>query len=384
MIFADVVIVPCEDYFQEHVDEALAKVLEPIGGLSFVKPGMKVAIKANLVSFMKPQSAATTHPALLCSLVKMLINLGAEVTVGDSPGGLYNKLFVGKVYSATGVYAVEELGGKLNWNFEQSEEHNDNALIAKDFLYTAYLKDFDAVIDFCKLKTHGMMAYSGAAKNLFGVIPGTVKPEYHFRYPNVMDFANMIVDLDEFVKPVLSIIDGVVGMEGNGPTMGTPRQIGIIGASLSPHKLDLAAAYIIGLRRENVPTLQAAYERGLIPASVKDMSINVDIDNFVIEDFKRIENYNSIIFKNELPGVLGKAFGGIVNKALCSVPVVSNATCIGCAKCEQICPAKAIHLRNNRPKIDRSQCIHCFCCQEFCPKGALSVKRPIIARILNK
>ncbi len=380
----DVVFVPCSDYSEENIDAAMEAVLAPLDALAKIKQGMKIAIKANLVSFMKPQSAATTHPALLCKLVKMLVKRGAEVTVGDSPGGLYNKVYVGRVYAATGVHAVEEVGGSLNWNFDQSSEHFEQGLVAKDFQYTAYLKDFDAVIDFCKLKTHGMMAFSGAAKNMFGVIPGTLKPEYHFHYPKVMDFANMIVDLDEFVKPVLSIIDGIVGMEGNGPTMGSPRKIGVIGASFSPHKLDLASAHLIGLTKENVPTLQAAFERGLIPADVKELNVHGDMDSCVVEDFKRIENYNSINFKNELPGVLGKMFGGIVDKALCSYPVVSNEMCIGCAKCEQICPAKAITLENNHPKFDRAVCIHCFCCQEFCPKGALNVKRPIVARLLNK
>lgn len=384
MSLPEVVFVACEDYSQQNVREALERVLEPIDGLSFVKSGMKIAIKANLVSFMKPQSAATTHPALLCELVKMLIELGAEVTVGDSPGGLYNKAYVGHVYTATGMHDVEQAGGRLNWNFEQSLERFDDALIAKEFMYTSYLKDFDAIIDFCKLKTHGMMALSGAAKNMFGVIPGTIKPEYHFRFPKPMDFANMIVDLDEFTKPILSIIDGVVGMEGNGPTMGTPRKIGVLGASFSPHKLDLASAYIIGLTKENVPTLLAAYNRGLIPSTAQELNVYGDLDSFVVKDYKRIENYNSIIFQNELPGVLGKTFGKIVNKALCSYPSVSSNVCIGCAKCEEICPAKAIHMSNHRPDINRNMCIHCFCCQEFCPKGALTVKRPIVARILNK
>ena len=69
--------------------------------------------------------------------------------------------------------------------------------MCRSFRYTAWLDGADAIIDLCKLKTHGMMAMTCGAKNLFGAILGTVKPEYHFRYPDPMDFARMIVDLDE-------------------------------------------------------------------------------------------------------------------------------------------------------------------------------------------
>lgn len=380
----DVVFVPCKDYSSGCVEKALTDVLEPLGGLSFIKKGMKVAIKANLVSFMKPEAAATTHPALLCRLTSMIVDRGASVIVGDSPGGLYNKAFVSRVYATTQMHDVEKAGGRLNWDFSQTEEHYDEAVICKDFQFTAYLKDCDCIIDFCKLKTHGMMAYSGAVKNMFGVIPGTIKPEYHFRYPNTVDFANMIVDLCQFVKPTLSIIDGVIGMEGNGPTMGRPKHIGVIGASFNPHKLDLAAAYLIGLKKENVPTLMAAYKRGLIPSSVNELDIVGHLDSHVVSDFERIDNYNSIQFNNELPGIFGNAFSKVASRALCSYPKVKVSDCVGCRKCYEICPAKAITMIKDRPHIDRRTCIHCFCCQEFCPKGALKVKRPTVAKVLNK
>lgn len=380
----DVVLIGCEEYEEHAVRAALDAVLEPLHALDAVKSGTKVVIKANLVSMLKPQQAATTHPMLLCALAKRLIERGARVVVGDSPGGLYNKIYLSRVYAATGVHAVEALGAELNWNFDQTAVHFDDGKVLNDFQYTVYLSDADMIIDFCKLKTHGMMAYSGAAKNMFGVIPGTIKPEYHFRFPNQIDFANMIIDLNEYTKPYLSIIDGVVAMEGNGPTMGTPRKLGMIGASYSPHKLDLAAAYIIGLCKDNVPTLEAAYQRGLIPQTAKDLTIHGDMESFVLSDFKRIENYNSILFRNQLPGAFGKVFGTVAQKAMCSFPKVETDECVGCRECAKICPAKAIIMERNRPHIDRHNCIHCFCCQEFCPKGAMKVQRPIIARLLNK
>ena len=110
----DVVITACPDYSERSVRSALEAVLKPLGGLDWVTPGMCIAIKANLVTFMKPEGAATTHPSLLCALVEMLAERGADVVVGDSPGGLYNAAFVNRVYAATGMRAVEQAGGRLN------------------------------------------------------------------------------------------------------------------------------------------------------------------------------------------------------------------------------------------------------------------------------
>ena len=110
--------------------------------------------------------------------------------------------------------------------------------MAKQFPYTAYLAKADAIIDLCKLKTHGMMGLTYAIKYFFGSIPGTVKPEFHYRYPRAEDFANVLVDLYEYSKSRLCICDAVVGMEGNGPTQGTPREIGCLIASRNGHMID--------------------------------------------------------------------------------------------------------------------------------------------------
>ena len=377
-------VVSCENYDLEVCRRALAAVLEPLGGIGFVKEGMTVGIKANLVSFMKPEAAATTHPALLTALTELLRQKGARVIIGDSPGGLYTAAYVKNVYRATGMHEAEKAGAELNGDFSQKTAEYPEAAVAKSFQYTAWLDGCDAIIDFCKLKSHGMMGMSAGAKNMFGVIPGTLKPEYHYKYPDPRDFARMIVDLDEYFKPALTIVDGVVGMDGNGPTMGKPKPMGVLLASASPHEADLACANIIGLSRQDVPTLEAAYERGLIPATAAELDIAGDIQSFLVPDFHNIETKNDLLFRTELPGKLGALLGGFLQKCLCSQPGVKKDECVGCGKCGEICPAGAITMQGKLPHINRRQCIHCFCCQEFCPKGAMKVSRPAVARILNK
>ena len=380
----DVSVVKCDQYEEICAREALSAAIDAVGGLDWVEKGMRIVIKANLVSFMPPEKAATTHPTLLCELVKMLVARGADVVIGDSPGGLYTSAFVNRVYRTTGMKAAEEVGAKLNQNFEQKEVDFAEGQVLKHFAYTSYLDEADAIIDFCKLKTHGMMGMSAAAKNMFGCIPGVTKPEYHFRFPKHEDFARMIVDLNAFFKPRLCICDAVVGMEGNGPTMGDPRQIGAVLASTCPHKMDLVCAKIIGLTKDEVPTLAAAHERDLIPADADALSVFGDVSSFMISDFKNIPNHSSMEFSKDTRRFFGKLSSFFMAKALRSVPNLKKKECVGCGVCRDICPAKAIKIEKGKAIIDRSSCIRCFCCQEFCPKGAMKVKRPWIAKLLNR
>lgn len=373
-------IVPCRDYAPETVRPALEAALRPLGGLDWVQPGMTVVIKANLVSMMKPESAATTHPALLSALCELLVARGARVIVGDSPGGLYTSAYVNAVYAATGVRAVLETGAQLNQNFAHVHAENPDGAVLKSLDYTAYLDEADAIIDFCKLKTHGMMGMSACVKNLFGVIPGTFKPECHYRFPAHADFADMLVDLNERFRPRLCLVDAVVGMEGNGPTMGRPRAIGALLASDSPYAADRVCAGIIGLDPEQTETIQRAAARGL----EDEIQLFGDPSAFAVPDYDLVRTRKDLTFTRELPGMWGTLFGKIASAALCSRPVVDRRACVGCEKCKNLCPAKAITMRNRRPVIDRARCIRCFCCQEFCPKGAMRVKRPSVARILNR
>ena len=375
----DVVLVPCADYTPALCRQAMEQAVAAVGGLDWIRPGMRIGIKANLVAMMKPETAATTHPELLKALVDMIKERGAEPVIGDSPGGLYTAVYVNRIYHATGMQST---GAELNGDYSTKEVTLHGALAAKTATVTDWLHRCDGIINFCKLKSHGMMGLSAAAKNLFGTIPGTMKPEYHFRYPDPKDFANMLVDLDEYWKPRLHIVDAVVAMEGNGPTAGKPRAVGCILAGENPHKLDLLCARLIGLDPRDVPTLRAAMDRKLTPEALEDLTVEGPWERYVIPDFETIRERNGLQFQNLFKGKAGLAFSGFLNRSIAARPGVVKDECVGCKKCFQVCPAKAITMKNQRPVIDRKKCIRCFCCQEFCPKGAMKVKRPPLARLL--
>ena len=376
--------VACADYQEEGLKAALSLLLRPFDKtLALIKQGMTVVIKANLVSAMKPEEAATTHPLLIKTLCELLLDMGATVLLGDSPGGLYNAAFVERVYCVSGMTEIEREGVSLNRDFGQKEALYPEGKVLKSFSYTSYLDKADLIINVCKLKSHGMMAMSCAAKNMFGVIPGVIKPEYHYRFPKHEDFADMILDLDDYFHPVLCIADAVVGMEGNGPTAGTPRQIGCLLASTSPHCLDLAAAAILGLKKENVPTLEAAYRRGYIPEDAEKLGVVGDLAPFFLSDFQNMPLQASVEFAQSRKNPLLRFFGTLAAKILRTRPVLHKKLCVGCGVCANICPAKAIIIENGKAKIERGLCIRCFCCQEFCPKSAMKVERTVIARLFH-
>lgn len=374
----DVAVVRCKTYDVEAVKPALEEAVNAVNGLDFVKSGMKIIIKPNLVSFKKPDAAATTHPALLEALVEMLLARGADVTIGDSPGGPHSLPLLNRVYAATGMDRVEKLGAKLNRNMNEKTVDFPEGKVLKNFTYTEYLDEADAIIDFCKLKSHGMLGMSAAVKNLFGTIPGLKKPEVHYKFQNDAEFADMLVDLNEYFKPRLAICDAVVGMEGNGPTAGTPRQIGAIIASKSTYYADVVGAELIGMNIDGLPTLQAAYERGFAPASSKNLRVYGDICALTVDDFKA-PPVRGLSFMRK-----GNVLHFISKAALEHKPTLKKRFCVGCGKCARICPAKAIEMKNKKPHINREKCIRCFCCQEFCPRAAMAAHRPLAAKVLNK
>ena len=373
-------VTECKSYDASEVSAAFTRLLEPFGGLKMFEGLKTVVIKANLVSIMKPESGAVTHPALLCELCRRLSQMGITPIVGDSPGGLFNSAYVSAVYAASGVKAVESCGGVLNRDFSHRHVLNPDGFVLKELDYTSYIDKADAIINFCKLKTHGMMGMSACVKNLFGLIPGTFKPEYHYKFPKHEDFALMLIDLNRRFKPVLNIVDAVTGMEGNGPTMGTPRHIGALMASDSPYALDRVCTRIIGLEPDEAETVRMAQLKGLEDEPV----IFGDPNLFTVSDYKLVRVRKDIDFDRDLPGFLGLFATNTLKRLLRSIPNAVKSECVGCGKCASVCPAKAITIKNKLPCIDRGKCICCFCCQEFCPKGAMKLKRPLAARLLNR
>lgn len=368
-------LVRCASYDHNDVQPALDQALALIGGLSWVQKGMRIVVKPNLLMRKHPDSAATTHPALMEALITRLLEKGAQVVIGESPGGPFSEFWLRTVYEGTQMTRLVREGVTLNYDTAVLSVPNPEGSVLKTVDVAKCIMDADAVISFAKLKTHTFMNYTGAVKNLFGVVPGTVKAEYHQRMADPDRFARMLVDIAEFVQPRLSIIDGVVGMEGNGPSGGNPRHVGAIVASASPHHADLVGTALMGLDPREAPTLKDAINRGLCPASVKDIGLlGENVESLAVPDYKMPDHVRRE-FK----------FGAKVFRMIFqSDPVVNKSICVGCAECFRACPPKAIRMVEKAPQFDRKACIHCFCCQELCPQTAIYLRRGRLARWLQK
>ena len=372
----------CADYQPEHVRAALEDVISRVGGLDWVKPGMRVGVKLNLCAARKPEQAATTHPVMAAELTKMLVERGASVVLGDSPGEPFTAPVINRLYNVCGMEAAEKAGGELNRNFGHHTASFPEAVTVKTFEYCDWLRDCDAVISFCKLKSHGLMGMTAAVKNLYGCIPGTVKSEYHFRYPDPDAFVNMLVDLNEFVRPRLCLTDAVEIMEGNGPTQGTPRHMGALAAGTDPYELDRMCAWMLGLREEEIPYLTAAKNRGLL-APAGEIPERERAESFRITDFQRSGAASSWFVSGPEDGALRSLMKKGLALAMRSRPQLYEG-CTGCGHCARLCPAHAITVKNKKAVIDRKKCVRCFCCQEFCPSGAMRVRRSLAARLLSR
>ncbi len=374
-------LVPCPDYAPETVRRALEAAIEASGGLDWVKPGMRVGVKLNLCAAKKPEAAATTHPVLASELTRLLRERGAEVVLGDSPGGPYVAPLMHRLYEATGLELCREAGGELNEDFGYSEVEFPEGKSLRRFACVDWLRSCDAVVNFCKLKSHGMMGMTAAVKNLYGVIPGTHKSEYHYRHEDPMRFADMLIDLNEYVRPQLHLCDAVEIMEGNGPTMGTPRRLGLVLACRDPYRLDRFCAALLGLKEREIPYLEAAKRRGLLPA--EEPELGALTAPYALRDFQRSGATASWFARTEEDRGARKLLKQGMYLLFRSRPAVGG-DCTGCGRCARDCPASAITIVGGRAKIRRRACIRCFCCQEFCPTGAMRARRSLAAKLTGR
>lgn len=379
-----VCILSCESYDYELVEKKIFECLDSIENIKpKVRTGSKVLVKANLLKKNSPDDAVTTHPTVVEAIVRYFQQLGCKVIVGDSPGGPFNEKSLMAVYKATGMFDVQKRTGcELNFDTSFVEVKNDEAKMLKNMKIVKVFDEVDFVVSAAKLKTHAMMTYTGAIKNLYGTIPGVTKAEYHFKMNNIENFANAIVDICEYVKPDLSIIDGIEGMEGDGPSSGDKRFVGLIFASENPYALDTVASKIIGIDPLSIPILRAVKERNIFSVDINDIEfLGLKPQDIDIKQFKLPVSANV----NFVGGRVPKFMENWILNNFRPCPVFDHNICVSCGICAQNCPPKAIDMSKGKPEVDLKRCIRCFCCHELCPKKAIDIKKHVIhERIFNR
>lgn len=370
-----VVLIPCRNY-EDNVNEKIKCAIDLLGGIQgFVKPDDKILVKPNVLSAVTPDKAVTTHPAVFEAVLKLLYENGyTDLMYGDSPGSQLGD--VRKSMAASGLAPIAEKYRTALADFD----HPVNVSYpmgkhCKDFTLCKAADDADAIISVCKMKTHALENITGAVKNQYGLVYHTHKAMGHAKYPDSQSFANMIADLDMCVKPKLYIMDGVIAMEGNGPSSGNPVPMNVIMVSSDPVAIDTVFAKLVYLDPESVPTCISGSAAGLGTMNPKEIEI-ITLDGTISID-EAVEKYGKPDFdvKREKPKFWRLGFIFKIKKKKKDKPVVDLDKCIACGMCQEACPVdgKAVHSGNGKKaEYDYSKCIRCYCCQEMCPAKAIT------------
>lgn len=366
---AKVAISRCPEYEIGAVESAVKQACDDAGFPDV--DGKTVLLKPNILRGAEPETAVCTHPHVLRAAIRYARAHGAaRVLVGDSPGFQVGT----STFRKSGLLdaAIEEGAEWVDFSDGVSVD-NPEGKVVKKFIFAREAVEADVLVSLCKLKNHTLMYFTGAMKNIFGCIPGLLKPQFHMHFPDRRFFGQMLTDVNIALRSDFSLMDAIVGMEGPGPGSGAPRKIGALLASRDPLALDRTACRIIGLDPALVANLEDALGRGVWIGSDEDIEIiGTNPNDIRIDDWKQVPRGSS--GERRIPPALRNLFVGR--------PFFSKRTCIACGACVAICPEKALKLvpdakgrAKQRIEVDYDKCIRCYCCHEVCPEDAIVVRR---------
>jgi uncharacterized protein (DUF362 family)/ferredoxin len=378
---SQVAVVSCATYEKDEVEAAVERGFDLIGGAAaFSTQGERITLKPNVLWGDSPEKCINTHPAVFRAVGRALQDAGAVLSYGDSPG-------FGKPEShlrRAGLTKVADELGIVLADFENGREVEfSGSPFVKKFTVAVGALECDGLVSIPKLKTHGLMRLTGAVKNTFGCIPGMLTQGFHVRIPNPYDFAKMLVSLNLLLKPRLYIMDGIIGMEGNGPRGGNPVKMGFLLFSRDPVALDTVMCMCVDLDPRIVPTNLFGAKYGLGTCDPSKIEILGDpVERFVKPGFD--------VVRTPIVSEPKYRVSSVLKRLLYPRPVIIEGRCVRCGTCVEVCPTdpKALSYktggRETPPVYEYKRCIRCFCCQEICPESAIVIKRPPLARIYRR
>jgi uncharacterized protein (DUF362 family)/NAD-dependent dihydropyrimidine dehydrogenase PreA subunit len=372
-----VAIVHTGGYESDGLRTAVARCLTMVGGLeTLVGRGTKVFVKINHLSPPSPaERGIVTHPAFTRAILELLKETGADITVGDDV----------EAEEADG-FAISGYREMCRWLGVKLVNLREAGFVArkcdgerlKEVFISRLVLDSDIVINLPKLKTHSLTVYTGAIKNMYGVIPAGLRRRLHGEYLRPDDFCRMLVDIFAVVKPHLTIMDGIVAMEGEGPGSGHLRNLGLLLASRDAVALDAVAGRIIGLNPGDVMTTRFAADRGLGIANLSQIQLaGESIESAAVADFKLPAAVSRTVM-DRVPRALGKFAVSQVSPR----PNVRNKSCTACGECVKACPTGAATIPGKVAEINRALCVRCMCCHEVCRFNAIVPRRPFFGSMI--
>lgn len=375
---AVVAILRASAYEAKTLASSLERGLSLLGDLdSLFRGNVKVFIKVNLLSPFAPvENAIFTHPYFVREVVKFLKNWNVSIVVGDDISLRQGDAFASSGYRA----ALADCGVALSSLKEKGfREITVKGEIMDRIHYSQEALEADCLLNLPKLKTHSFTIYTGAIKNMFGLVPHGLRLRCHREHIWSEVFSNALVDIFSVRPPDLNIMDSVVAMEGEGPSSGNPRQIGLILASRDATALDAIAGKIIGLAAERVFTTRHAHRRELGLGKVEEVQVKGELlADVLIPDFK-LSAVAVSLFRRHWPSFLYAYF----QEKLAFLPRIKRDSCTGCGDCLQACPTEAIKMLDERAWINPEKCIHCLCCHEVCRFKSVHLGQQPLGRLIR-
>jgi uncharacterized protein (DUF362 family)/NAD-dependent dihydropyrimidine dehydrogenase PreA subunit len=365
------------DYDFDTIFQAVGRCLELIGGLDkIIKRTDRVFVKINHLIASPPEKGIVTHPVFLQAVLEILKRCSGDITVGDDI-----KSDGEDGFSISGIrQACQKVGVRLINLRERGfvETVCNGSRLEKVYLSRAAL-EADLIVNLPRLKTHALTVFTGGIKNMYGTIPSGQRTRFHFDFVKVEDFALMLTDIFAAITPRLTIMDGIMAMEGEGPATGKLKNLGIVLASRDAVALDAVATRIIGLDPLSVFTTRYADARGLGTGRLPDISVLGDsIEGVAATGFKLPAAYNTAIIHRVAPSITR-----FLNKQMVIKPKVMKNLCTGCFECVGICPTGAAVENGNIAAINQSICIHCLCCNEVCRFKAIALGRTKVGNLIS-
>ena len=375
---AKVSIVKVDDYDRLKIHAGVGQCIELLGGLkTIVKPGDRIFVKLNHLSpSSPPERGIVTHPVFVGAVLELLKEVCADITVGDDIDSEATDGF-----QVSGIRQMCREAGVRLINLREAGfvETKCNGIILGRVYLSKIVLDADVIINLPKLKTHSLTILTGGIKNMYGAIPHGHRTRFHYDYTRSEDFGQMLTDVFSAIPPQLTIMDGVMAMEGEGPSSGNPRRLGVIIASRDTVALDAVATKIIGLDPASIGTTRYSHDRGLGIGNLQDIEVAGEkIEDVAAPDFKLPASYSRLIVSN-LPSFLSR----FLMSQMSVKTMVVEKLCTGCFECEEICPAAAISKVGEKVRINQDICIQCMCCHEVCRFNAIIPEQPLIGRAMN-
>ena len=250
-----VTLTKCSDYSKPKITEAIEKQFSLLGGLDkFISRGDSVLLKPNFIAPRSRHHATQTDPAILIETARLLKDFGTKPFVGDSPAW-------SNVFACTAALKLQEPLKELSVPIKQLNKPINYIIGAKDIKIgiSSVALEADAIINLPKFKAHQQLIATFAVKNMFGCVSGKRKALWHFaKGKNPDNFCEMLIDIYEFLNPVVTIIDAVTVMDGPGPIRGNARDLGYLIGGIDPIACETVCAQLVGIESSSLPIIKTA------------------------------------------------------------------------------------------------------------------------------